>query len=92
MLSNLNNKSPLLRNLSEKWIQSSSQIISKIIDPVYKFMAEKKLDGTIEVYTMIQNIFNSQTSDFTKFFFLQRDKYLFPLINHIFSSLDEHPE
>lgn len=50
MLRNLNHKSPLLRNLSETWILASSQIISKIIDPLYEFMAKQGIAKTIEIY------------------------------------------
>ena len=42
MLKNMEHESPLNRQLSRKWVESSKQIIGKIVDPVYKELTEVK--------------------------------------------------
>ena len=37
---------------------------------------------------MIQNVFLIQKKDFVAFFFLQREKYFFPLVDRIFQCLN----
>lgn len=36
MLKNMDDESPLNRQLSKKWVENSKQIISKIVNPIYK--------------------------------------------------------
>jgi len=42
MIKNVNNSNPLTKHLSCKWIEDSNDIISKIIDPIFKFIKDLK--------------------------------------------------
>lgn len=95
MLKNLDNQNPLLKNISKKWILGSKTYIGKIVDCIY-FHIETPLSeekstyealSLIEIYRMLQNIFNIMKDEFVTYFFIQNDKYLVPLIDHIYESL-----
>ena len=42
MLKGMDHESPLNRQVSKSWVENSKQIVSKVVDPVYKELAEAK--------------------------------------------------
>ena len=42
MLRGMDHESPLHRQLSKSWVENSKQIVSKIVDPVYKELEKEK--------------------------------------------------
>ena len=104
MLENLNSNNSYYKHLSRKWISESENIISKVLDAIFELLnkGRKKSieeDGAIEfvrfnlqeyerIFSLVQLVFKATSSGFSKFFFLQKDKYLTPFVLFVFKCLE----
>jgi hypothetical protein len=49
MIKNLDSDNHLQKQLSKKWLESSKQICSKVIDPIYKLIKGSSVENIKEV-------------------------------------------
>jgi hypothetical protein len=102
MIDNLNSHNSYYKHLSRKWITEAENIISKVLDAIFKQLSPER-KGSIEaegefvqhniadydrIFNLIQLVFRSTSAGFSKFFFLQRDKYLAPFVLFVFKCLE----
>jgi hypothetical protein len=90
MLKSLNDGNPLKRHTSQTWLQQSSHIISKILQPVFAMLGtEQSEEVYIDMYHILRNIILNEERQFCVFLFSQKDSYLNVLLGRVFGDLSK---
>jgi hypothetical protein len=79
---------PLKRHSSLTWLQQSSHIISKVLQPVFKVLgADHTESDYIDMYKILKTIIMNEEREFCVFLFSQKEHYLNVLLARLFQDL-----
>jgi hypothetical protein len=88
MLKLMYDEDPLKRHSSLTWLQQSSHIISKILQPVFKVLSGDSAESEyIDMYKILKTIIMNEEKEFCVFLFSQKEHYLNVLLNRLFQDL-----